>query len=268
MGLWVTPNRIALGKQRVDLWLADTGAIDDPELLKAYEQLMNEDERQRHQRFVFAKDRHTHLVTRALVRTVLSRYAPVEPDRWQFEVNAYGRPEIAEPQARYGLKFNLSHTAGLVACVVAIDRQVGVDVECIDKQRATLTIAKSVFAAPELADLRSVSKAQHLERFYAYWTLKEAYIKARGMGLAIPLDKFHFELEASQPRIVIQPSLGDDADSWQLAQRRPSPKHRLALAIRRGSDAELAIESRVAVPLRSETLCTEPLFTETLCDET
>ncbi len=250
----MAPDRIRLGRQRVDLWLADTVAISDPVLLQAYERLMSGQERQRHQRFVFAKDRHTHLVTRALVRTVLSRYAAAEPSQWQFAVNAYGRPEIAEPAAHRSLKFNLSHTTGLVACVVARDREIGVDIEHVDKQRATLTIAKSVFAPDELADLQQVAESRRLERFYAYWTLKEAYIKARGMGLAIPLDEFHFELDdGALPRLVIQPSLGDDASDWQLAQSQPSAKHRLALAIRRGSDADLAIQTRSVVPLRDET---------------
>src|ERR1039458_10295513 len=101
--------------------------INDPELLSAYRQLMSADERLREKRFRFERDRHTYVVTRALVRTVLSKYLSIDPGHLQFEANSYGRPELLRKSNTPPIRFNLSHTSGMIACVVALDRDVGID---------------------------------------------------------------------------------------------------------------------------------------------
>jgi 4'-phosphopantetheinyl transferase len=216
--------------------------------------LLSAEERARMARFRFAPDRLRYLFAHALVRVTLSRHAPATPPAdWRFVANAYGRPEVA-PDIDTGplpLRFNLSHTAGLVACAVALDREIGVDVEHLFPRGGDfgLDVAARYFASAELAGLGAQPDDARRERFFALWTLKEAYIKARGLGLALPLDRFAFELEgapgnaAESPAIAIrfEPDMNDDATRWHFVRRHPTPEHALALATRRAPGETVSV---------------------------
>lgn len=234
------------------LWYVFPDAVRDPDLLNAYHQLMSPEERVQQQRFYFEKGRHEYLVTRALVRTVLSRYVAVDPSIWRFEKNEYGKPAIAYPREIPPLSFNLSHTTGLIACLVALGCDIGVDVEDMTRPGETVEIAEQFFSATEVAALRALPPSAQRSRFFEYWTLKEAYIKARGMGLALPLEQFSFHLEAGQPvRISFALRSLDDPHSWQFAQFHPTSRHQMAAAICHGPDAELTIHPQYTIPLVS-----------------
>jgi 4'-phosphopantetheinyl transferase len=241
---------LALSAAEAHLWYVFPDALTDSVLLDAYYQLLCPEERDQHKRFRFAKGRHEYLVTRALVRTVLSHYVAVDPRTWQFEKNTYGKPAIAYPHDILPLSFNLSNTNGLVVCLVALDREVGVDVEDMERPGKTVEIADSFFSPAEVAALRALPGEARRDRFFTYWTLKESYIKARGMGLSLPLDRFSFHLAGGCPvRISFDSRLGDEPDSWQFAQFRPTSRHVIAVAIRRGVDSDLTIQLRQTVPL-------------------
>jgi 4'-phosphopantetheinyl transferase len=228
--------------------LLHTGNTDALAKLEAYQRFMTPDEHERMKRFVFEKDRKSFLLTRALVRTMLSRYAPVDPAAWRFITNVHGRPEILDrPDGVPDLRFNISHTNGLIACAVTIGREVGVDVEHVGR-RLTHDIAGRHFAPSEVADLRRLTDDEQRTVFYDYWTLKESYIKARGFGLALPLGDFAFKLNPpAPPTISFEPALEDDPATWQFQQEWPTPTHRLALAVRRDGD-DLPIRIRAVVP--------------------
>jgi 4'-phosphopantetheinyl transferase len=231
------------------LYFALEDQIREPALLAAYEALLTPEERARKQRYYFEKNRHEFLLTRALVRTVLSRYAPVRPSAWAFSANEWGCPAIATPEGA-GLRFNLSNTKGLVCCLVATDRDVGVDVEDTEREGDTVSIADRFFSPTEVAELHSLPEERRRARFFDYWTLKEAYIKARGMGLAIPLDHFSFLLASERPiGIAFDPLLPDDPASWQFEQIRPTSSHLISLAIRRKTEANLRVIARRVTPL-------------------
>jgi 4'-phosphopantetheinyl transferase len=256
-----------LSRQDVHLYFSWPEKISDPALLIHYESLLSADERERMSRFHFARNRHQYLITRALVRASLSAYYPFEPGAWQFSQNRYGKPEISHPDASLGMRFNLSHTHGLTVCAVAHHCDIGVDVE--DSQRSTrvdLNSLAAYFSAQEVEDLRKLPADQQTERFFAYWTLKESYIKARGLGLAIPLDKFGFRFEANQLKgFSVHPDLQDDADCWQFwriaiagqngayqqgAEQYRADRYPLALAIR-SKNREHEIIAFHSVPLCS-----------------
>jgi 4'-phosphopantetheinyl transferase len=212
----------------------------------AYRALLSTDEHERMVRFVFERDRRQFLLTRALVRTTLSRYAGLAPADWHFVANVHGRPEILDrPAGVPDLRFNVSHTDGLIACAVTIGREVGVDVEHIGR-RLTHDIAGRFFAPREVRDLHALPADQQARVFFDYWTLKEAYIKARGFGLALPLADFAFTLGDS-PHITFEPALKDDPATWQFAQAWPTPQHRLGLAVRRTGE-DLPVRIRFVVP--------------------
>lgn len=221
-------RRLTAGQ--VDVWLTAVDAID-ADRLRAYEALMDAEERARWQRFRVPKPRLVHLVARALLRTTLSRYADVEPTGWRFETNDYGRPHIAAPETGTDLRFNLSHTDRLVVLAVAEGCEIGIDTESIDRSLDIAEIAPIVFEASELAALQSTPEHQRRDIFFAFWTLKESYIKARGMGMSLPLDGFAFDLQQAQPRITFNQRCPDDAARWQFRRFNPTPDHVLAVAV-------------------------------------
>ena len=234
----------------VHLWYAFPDRLSNERLLAAYRALMSPEELEQNHRFVFPAGRHQHLVTRALVRTTLSAYCPdVDPRAWQFTTGPQGRPEVATPRRRPTLRFSLSHTDGLIACLVAAEREIGVDVEDTTRRASIEGIAERYFSPAEARDLRALAADEQRERFFEYWTLKEAYVKARGLGLQLPLDQFSFELVAGQPiTMTFGPGIRDDPASWQFQLLRPTPRHCLALAIRRVGEPDLAVRVWPTIP--------------------
>ncbi len=218
----------ALAPGEVDLWcFFYEQALEDAALRARYEALMSPDERARHRRFRFEKDRRLFLATRGLVRSVLSRYRDGDPAEWRFAFNAHGRPYLPDVD---DLCFNLSNTAGLVVCALS-RREIGVDAEDVERRSETLAVADRFFSRDEVRALRALPVERQRERFFSYWTLKESYIKARGMGLAIPLGQFSFELDGGADiRVRFDPRLADDPARWQFRLLQASPRHLVALA--------------------------------------
>ena len=232
----------------VHIDLVDTASAAALDKLDSYKTLLSKDEHERMARLVFDRDQCAFVITRAHVRTMLSRYAAIAPADWCFIENVHGRPEILDaPPGTPDLRFNISHTDGLIACAVTIGREVGVDVEHIGRH-LTHDVAGRFFAADEVSDLRRLPFEDQQRVFFDYWTLKEAYIKARGFGLALPLADFAFKLNPpGPPAITFEPSLEDDPSTWQFMQDWPTPQHRLGLAVRRNG-ADLPVRSRFVVP--------------------
>lgn len=219
----------SLAPADVHLWLLDARAPATDALLPQAEALLSEDERVLLARASHPGRRREVLLGRWLVRTRLSRYAARAPAAWRFVRNEHGCPAVDPPEGT--LRFNLSHTHGLLACVVA-HGEVGVDVEWTARRGRTLEVADRSFSAPELAALRALPPDQRSSRFFDLWTLKEAYIKARGMGLALPLGRFSFEFEGPEPVVRVAPELGDDGGRWRFFLLSPTDQHRSAVGVR------------------------------------
>jgi 4'-phosphopantetheinyl transferase len=239
---------------RIDVWLAYYGQISDPRLHAHYRALLTDEERGKEFRFYFPDDQRRYLVTRALVRTVLSRYLDVAATDWRFANNSYGRPAIANlTRAECGLSFNISHTRGLIALAVTQHREIGVDVENVRVREAAIEIADRFFAKAEVTDLANVPPERQHDRFFEYWTFKESYIKARGMGLSIPLGQFSFHYPHERAvQLAVDPELQDDAARWSFWQYRPTSEYLLALCAERRADGAPSITLRNVVPLVSE----------------
>jgi 4'-phosphopantetheinyl transferase len=243
-------QRLALSPGSAHIWYALPDELTDPRLLDAYRSLMAPGERERQLRYYFEKNRHEYLITRALVRTTLSRYADVPPEAWVFEAGAHGKPHIAWPEVSPRLSFNLSNTTGMVACIIAAEREVGVDVEELERAVRAMEVADRFFSPSEVTALRALPEADQPARFITYWTLKEAYIKARGMGLAIPLDQFSFLIsQGREPGIAFDPRLKDDPATWQFARLLPTRRHAVAAAVRVAPGERVALSARKTVPL-------------------
>jgi 4'-phosphopantetheinyl transferase len=242
------PTPMGLDEREVHVWYAATEVSPDPATLSRFRDWLSPEETARYQRFMFDRDRQQFLMTHALGRSVLSRYVAVPPEEWQFSAGKLGRPEIASPAFERPLRFNLSRTCGLVVCAVAWDRELGVDVENLERPNLGLDLISRYFAPAEIEELGRLSIEEQRRRFFDYWTLKEAYLKARGWGLSAPLDKFWFYLESGRaPWVAFDESLADDPGSWQFNQYAPTTRHLIALAVRRGTgEEEIAVTVRDA----------------------
>lgn len=241
-----------LPSSEIHLYFSFPEKISDPELLNRYRSLLSDDELTQMSRFYFARHRHQYLITRALIRTSLSAYFNVEPAEWQFGKNAYGKPEISLPDGTWPVCFNLSHCDGLILCGIVRDHDIGVDAE--DAQRFTGTAFDSLssyFSASEIADLAQLPAEQQQQRFFDYWTLKESYIKARGMGLAIPLSKFSFQFKADRlSGFTTHPDLNDDAANWQFWRMPVEERYLIAVAVNSGNPV-FRFKAFNTVPLKS-----------------
>jgi 4'-phosphopantetheinyl transferase len=185
-------------------------------------------ERERHARFIFEKDRRIFLLAHALTRLALARYTGMDAESLEFDTNKYGKPSLRTP----GFGFNLSHTRGFVALAVAREPETGVDVEDTGRTTDWAGLAPRVFTEAEQAGLWARAPQDRQRRFYELWTLKEAYIKARGMGLALPLDGFSMGIPQHGPiGIGFGPAIADDASTWQF-ELFEIASFRLAVAVR------------------------------------
>jgi 4'-phosphopantetheinyl transferase len=231
---------------RVEVWTTVTDAAEP--YLDEYRTLLTPDEAARAERFMRERDRANFLIARAMARTMLSSFVDLPPEAWRLRIEERGRPEVDNlPPGAPDIRFNISHTEGLVACAATVGREVGVDVEHIER-RLTQDVADRFFSPQEVADLRALPAHEQPVVFFDYWTLKESYIKARGLGLAIPLRQFTFHRSPhGAPTISFAPELHDDPASWQFALFWPTRAHRMAVAVRRyGPD--LPIRVRTIVP--------------------
>ena len=233
----------------IHLWFAFDEQITDAQLLDRYHNLMNEAEGKQQKRFHFKKHRHQYLITRALVRSVLSFYVDeISPQEWQFNLNKFGKPSIQQPDVHLPLQFNLSHTEQMA---VALNSEVGVDIEYLHRRGKTLELAESYFSPSEVEQLLDLPKKHQRQRFFELWTLKEAYIKACGMGLSIPLNQFSYVFpQKGNIRISFASERDDQPEKWQFWHICPDDSHRVSVALKRDApDVIYVLSMRKVLPL-------------------
>jgi 4'-phosphopantetheinyl transferase len=157
--------------------------------VKAATEILSSDERERAKRFHRLSDRKHFIVARAALRLVLTRYLNVDPRQISFDQNAFGKLRLMGTYYP-DLRFNVAHSSDLALYVVGNGREVGVDLERIEPRFATMGLARSLFALEEVAALSTFSNEDFVAGFYRCWTRKEAYVKAKGLGLSLPLKSF------------------------------------------------------------------------------
>ena len=214
----------------VEITYCLTAGLDDAAVREAVADL-SPDERARHDRLMRERDRRDFAVAHALLRRSLSARDDCAPHEWVFTNGAFGKPALTpDAAARTRLSFNLAHTDGLVACVVARDVEVGIDVEAIDRRADALGLAGRFFSPAEVAELQRCADDARLLRFIEIWTLKEAYVKALGEGLSCPLHEFAFIFD--EPRSLrFESGRVSGTAAWQFALFQPSDRHRMAVAV-------------------------------------
>ncbi len=213
------PGKSCGNTSTLHLWCAYPGDLLDEEALRACASLLSEDERARWQRFRVERARREYLVAHALLRNALSHYGVLAPQDWRFKVNAHGKPA---PDPDCGLRFNLSHSCGLAVCLISeAASQVGVDVEPLARANQIGAVAHRVFSPREQAQVDALPLSDKLNRYLDLWTLKEAYAKARGLGLSLPLNRISFLSDDCDgaprlKRLEIDAALDSDPDRWSF----------------------------------------------------
>jgi 4'-phosphopantetheinyl transferase len=189
-------------------------------------------ENERAARFHFQKDRERFMIARGALRVILGRYLNMEPSQVQFSYGPHGKPALAGECAVDALCFNASHSHELVLCAVTRGSNIGVDVEHVRTGMDAEEIAERFFSSQEIATLRSLPPERKQEAFFACWTRKEAYIKARGDGLGIPLDSFSVSFSPGEPAALLGvQGHPEETSRWSLWELNPDPSYAAALAV-------------------------------------
>ena len=224
---------LALSDSEVHIWHAHVeSCLDDKSRSRTLLNVLSESERSLREGVKIDHVRQERLLSRALVRWVLSRYADVAPEEWLFRDNRFGRPEIVPHPGVPPIRFNVSHSHGVVLAGFTLDHDIGVDIESHSRQLSVDGISKFL-SLPEREQLESFDVEARAKAFLRIWTLKEAYAKAHGMGLSLPFDRFSFGL-SEQPELSIHNDfdLDDSPRSWQFEQFDVAPCHIAAIAVR------------------------------------
>lgn len=181
-------GRLILTANEVHVWRIDLTPTSDG--IQQYRSLLSPDEVQRADRFHFEQDRWRFTVARTAIRQILGCYLNLPAAELRFCYGPKGKPELAGGLEQCGIKFNLSHSSDLALLAIASGLAVGVDIEWVKPEFATEEIAERFFSATEVQTLRALPNTQRAEAFFFCWTRKEAYLKALGDGLSVPLDSF------------------------------------------------------------------------------
>jgi 4'-phosphopantetheinyl transferase len=202
--------------------------------------ILSADELSKARRLHFPKDRQRFILARGLLRTILSRYLDMQPDQLCFCYDDYGKPSLAPSSDQERLNFSLSHSDGLALYAVTRSREIGIDVERVCHIPEAAQVVERLFSAHENAVFRTLDARLKQEAFFTCWTRKEAYVKARGKGLSLPLDQLDVSLIPGEPamRLNIR-GAPQEAVCWSLCELKPSPGYVAALVVE-GHDWRLA----------------------------
>lgn len=224
---WASPPKmLLLSEAEAHVWRA---TLDLPQpKIETFELTLSDDELARAQRFRFAKDRTHFIAARGLLRAILGRYLAREPQSLTFTYNDYGKPSLDQEN----FSFNLTHAQGIALYAITRHRAIGVDLEYIQREMEWESIAEHFFSPYEVNMLKAVSPDIRPIAFFNCWTRKEAYIKARGMGLSLALDSFDVSLTPGEPAELLGiREEGQDAANWSLYDLHPSSDYIAALAV-------------------------------------
>lgn len=210
------PPAIGLHENEVHIWR--TWLDVEAQEFARLSSYLSADELLRADRFVFSRDRHHFTVARGRLRELLAIYLKCPPESFQFTTGRYGKPSLAED---IPVRFNLTHSYGLALYAFAINRDLGIDIEKNRAEFASKEIAERYFSAAERRELSQLPTEMHTDAFFLCWTRKEAYVKAHGDGLQIPLDSFDVSLTPGKPEIL----RSADQQRWSMRSFSPASQY-------------------------------------------
>lgn len=223
------PAHARLSPGTVDVWRLDLASVHAAH--DTLVRLLDETETARAALFRYHTHRRRFIARRGLLRYVLARYVQLAPDRLRFAVGTYGKPVLCTPPGT-ALRFSLSHSDDCALLAVTAGREIGVDVERVRPEFATESIPEQFFSSAEVRELRALPPAAQPLGFFLAWTRKEAYVKARGQGLSLPLDSFDVTLAPGRPAALLATRpVAEDARRWAVHALAPAPDYVGALVV-------------------------------------
>lgn len=224
-------------ENEIHVWFCRPDEITDITILDGYHSILSAEESDKHKRFHFEKDRHSYLVSHALVRKTLSMYCDVRPEEWCFTCNQHGKPDIMSDIKCPTIKFNLSHTDGMTVCVISLESDCGIDVEDTRRKSRAHAVAERMFAPAEVAIMQSCDDDVMQRKFFEFWTLRESYVKALGTGLSGSSKAFYFSVDEQddsrrEAGIHFVPSDKDKSSAWQFLLLNLSAQHVAAVSVK------------------------------------
>jgi 4'-phosphopantetheinyl transferase len=219
----------------VHIWAVD---LDAPrEAVECMQSVLSPDENERAGRFYFERDRIAFTIGRGLLRTLLGGYLGCDPTQLDFAYNRHGKPSLAA--GGRGIRFNVSHSGQVALLAFVRDRGIGVDVEYMRRNLDYLKVAERVFSVEEQAALAALPAERRMEAFFCGWTRKEAYIKAHGQGVSLPLDQIVVAISPDEPaQLLAVKGSFDSAARWGMSAVELGPEYRAAVIVE-GSDWRL-----------------------------
>jgi 4'-phosphopantetheinyl transferase len=226
--VWLSPpTHPRANRDEVHVWRVSLDQLQAPKFVA----LLDDDERMRAARFRFPEHRNRFTVARGALRTILGRYLELEPAALEFSFGRYGKPALTEGFTNHTINFNLSHSGEFMLLAVTSGREVGIDIELVNQEFATTEVAERFFSHREILSLRSQATQLQTEGFFNCWTRKEAYIKARGEGLSLPLDQFDVSLEPSSAALLANRISPREVSRWSLQELHPAHGYCAAVAV-------------------------------------
>ncbi|HWZ46268.1 MAG TPA: 4'-phosphopantetheinyl transferase superfamily protein [Candidatus Saccharimonadales bacterium] len=209
------------------------GRLEQPEaVLESCRAILPDDELARAARFYFEKHRRHFMIAHGMLRQVLAPYLGMAPREIRFRTEKNGKPELAENSRRPSLRFNLSHSGELALLAVTEGQIVGVDVELHRADFAGEDIARRFFSEQEASKLCALPAEQKVEAFFNCWTRKEAYVKAIGEGLSLPLDSFDLTFAPGEPPALLRVAgHPEELLRWSLYNLTPGEGYAGALLV-------------------------------------
>ena len=218
-----------LEENEVHIWRLEPEPLVD---LSRYSDLLSSDEQQRAARFRFPHLTRNFIVDHGRMRLILGAYTGVAPRDLGFAFNEFGKPELANDST--SLRFNLSHTNGLSLLALCLDSPVGIDVEAVRPMDDWSDIAQSHFSQSEITALQETAEADRQNAFFRCWTRKEAFLKAHGRGLSIPLDSFAVGLDREERPALLECKWDpEETKRWSFLSLDFGAQFAGALAVRR-----------------------------------
>jgi 4'-phosphopantetheinyl transferase len=224
-------TRIVLPEEEVHLWRVELASVAKGE--RRWEQILSGDERARAARFHFLRDRQYFTATRAVLRTILAGYSASHPADLVFRYSATGKPSLSPGRHDSQLEFNVSHSGDVALLAFAQGRALGVDVERAREDFDHEAIAGRFFSEQEQHQLAALAPAERYSGFFRCWTRKEAYIKAQGTGLSLPLDQFDVSLKPGDENALLSTRPDHtEAANWSLREVPAGDGYAAALCVR------------------------------------
>lgn len=227
------PPELSIESNEIHVWRA---VLNEPAAsVDHYLQTLAVDEQRRAARFYFQHDREHFIIAHGVLRALLGRYLNRRPESVSFCYSEHGKPSLVLESGEDTIRFNMSHSQGMALYAVARNREVGVDLEFVRRDLEAEQIAERFFSRREIAELHALPAESRREAFFLCWTRKEAYIKARGEGLSLPLDQFDVSLTPGEPAALLS-TRPDPAEAlrWSLRELTAAPGYVAAIAAEGG----------------------------------